>query len=179
MEARLQLIAAQGIANYFGPQRFGHGGRNIGQGLALLASRRSGRARRLDNRESLLLSALRSALFNQVLASRVRNQTWAACLPGDVLQLDGRSALFKPDPLDAEIAPRLARGELHPTGPLPGDGTSVIDDTVLALEAEVLAPWQEHLRRSGGLALAGSTPFPAPDVASAELALAIARYLGD
>lgn len=143
IEARLQQIAAHGVANYFGPQRFGHGARNIGQGLALLASRRSGRARRRDNRESLWISALRSALFNQVLASRVHDRTWASCLTGDVLQLDGRSALFMPDPLDAEIAPRLARGELHPTGPLPGDGESVVNGAVLAQEAEVLAPWQQ------------------------------------
>lgn len=188
MEARLQLIAAQGIANYFGPQRFGHGGGNIGQGLALLASRRSGRARRLDNRESLLLSALRSALFNQVLASRVRNQTWAACLPGDVLQLDGRSALFKPDPLDAEIAPRLARGELHPTGPLPGDGTSVIDDSVLAFETEVLAPWQgicadlaalrlPAQRRSLRLMLkAPSWHWPSPDTLVIEFTLTAGAF---
>lgn len=188
IEARLQLLAAQGVANYFGPQRFGHGGRNIGQGLALLASRRSGRARRRDNRESLWISALRSALFNQVLASRVRNETWAACLPGDVLQLDGRSALFKPDPLDAEIAPRLARGELHPTGPLPGDGASVVDDTVLAFEAEVLAPWQgicadltalrvPAQRRSLRLMLqAPSWHWPSPDTLVIEFTLTAGAF---
>ena len=188
IESRLQLIAAQGVANYFGPQRFGHGGRNIGQGLALLASRRSGRARRRDNRESLWLSALRSALFNQVLASRVRNQTWAVCLPGDVLQLDGRSALFKPDPLDAEIAPRLARGELHPTGPLPGDGASVIDDSVLTFESHVLAPWQAICadlaalrvpaqRRSLRLMLqAPSWHWPAPDTLVIEFALTAGAF---
>ena len=142
IEARLNLLAAEGVANYFGPQRFGHGGRNIGQGLALLASRRSGRARRRDNRENLWMSAIRSALFNQVLAERVRNKTWASCLPGDVLQLDGRSALFAPDVLDADIAPRLARGEIHPTGPLPGDGAQVISGEALALEQHILAPWQ-------------------------------------
>lgn len=188
MEARLQLMATQGVANYFGPQRFGHGGRNIGQGLALLASRRSGRARRRDNRESLWLSALRSALFNQVLASRVRNQTWAVCLAGDVLQLDGRSALFKPDPLDAEIAPRLARGELHPTGPLPGDGASVVDDAVLAFEAEVLAPWQgicadlaalrlPAQRRSLRLMLqAPSWHWPSPDTLVIEFTLTAGAF---
>lgn len=142
IESRLQLLADEGVANYFGPQRFGHGSRNIGQGLALLASRRAGRARRRDNRENLWMSAIRSALFNQVLAERVRNKSWASCLPGDVLQLDGRSALFTPDLLDAEIAPRLARSEVHPTGPLPGDGSSVITAEALALEQGILAPWQ-------------------------------------
>lgn len=142
IDARLQLIAAQGVANYFGPQRFGRSGRNIEQGLALLASRRAGRARRRDNRENLWMSAIRSALFNQVLAQRVRDNTWSSCLPGDVLQLDGRSALFTPDVLDADIAPRLVRGDVHPTGPLPGDGRSVISAEALALEQACLAPWQ-------------------------------------
>ncbi|MFX7690328.1 tRNA pseudouridine(13) synthase TruD, partial [Acinetobacter baumannii] len=34
-------------------------------------------------------------------------------------------------------------GEVHPTGPLPGDGASVVTDDVAALEAGVLAPWED------------------------------------
>lgn len=188
INARLQQIAAYGVPNYFGPQRFGHDARNLGHGLALLASRRAGRPRRRDNRESLWLSALRSALFNQVLACRVRQGSWAACLPGDVLQLDGRSALFRPDPQDADIAPRLARGELHPTGPLPGDGDRVIADAVLALEAEVLAPWQAICddlaalrlpaqRRALRLMLqAPSWHWPSPDVLVIEFGLTAGAF---
>ncbi|MES3040366.1 MAG: tRNA pseudouridine(13) synthase TruD [Pseudomonadota bacterium] len=188
IEARLHLMAAQGVANYFGPQRFGHGARNILQGLNLLAQRRAGRARRRDNRESLLLSALRSALFNQVLAARVEQRSWASVLPGDVLQLDGRSALFKPDPLDIEIAPRLARGELHPTGPLPGEGVSVIDDAVLALETRVLAPWQSVCADLAALRLpaqrralrlllqAPSWHWPSPDTLVIEFTLTAGAF---
>lgn len=142
IDARLQQLKQEGVANYFGMQRFGHGGRNIGQGLALLADRRAGRKRRRDNRESIWLSSIRSALFNQVLAERVRQDNWSRCLPGDVLQLDGRGSFFQPDPADSEWLERLRTGELHPTGPLPGEGAAVISAQVAALEAEVLAPWQ-------------------------------------
>lgn len=142
IEARLHEFAREGVANYFGAQRFGHGGRNIAQGLNLLADRRAGRRRRRDNRESLWISALRSALFNQVLAERVRQGNWNQCLPGDVLQLDGRGSLFSPDPDDAGWPPRLRSGDLHVTGPLPGDGQPVVSAVVADLEAGVLAPWQ-------------------------------------
>lgn len=142
IEARLQQLADEGVANYFGLQRFGHGGRNIVQGLGLLADRRAGRRRRRDNRESLWISSLRSALFNQVLAERVRSGSWNRCLPGDVLQLDGRGSFFQPDPADPEWQSRLLTGEIHPTGPMPGDGAAVIHDQVAELEAAVLAPWQ-------------------------------------
>lgn len=143
IETRLQQLASDGVANYFGLQRFGHGSRNIGQGLALLAERRAGRRRRRDNRESLWISSLRSALFNQVLAERVRDGSWNRCLPGDVLQLDGRGSFFQPDPEAHDWQARLQSGEIHATGPLPGDGAAVITADVAALEARVLAPWQE------------------------------------
>lgn len=151
IQARLDDIGRGGVANYFGAQRFGHGGRNVDQGLALLAERRAGQGRsrgrqqrgRRDNRESIWLSAVRSALFNRVLAERVRDGSWCRCLPGDVLQLDGRGSFFVPEPGDAALPARLAAGEVHPTGPLPGDGASVVTDDVAALEAGVLAPWED------------------------------------
>src|SRR5690606_14017196 len=57
VEARLQAIAAAGVPNYFGVQRFGHGGGNVGKALAMFAGRRVGREQR-----TLLLSAARSQL---------------------------------------------------------------------------------------------------------------------
>ncbi|MFN7665513.1 MAG: tRNA pseudouridine(13) synthase TruD, partial [Inhella sp.] len=37
IEANLQAVAAQGVPNYFGPQRFGFEGGNVEQGRAMLA----------------------------------------------------------------------------------------------------------------------------------------------
>lgn len=139
---RLVCLRDGGVPNYFGPQRFGCDGRNLAQGLALLADRRAGRRRRRDNRESLWLSSLRSALFNQVLGLRVEQGSWNRCLPGDVLQLDGRGSFFQPDAGVDDWSARLQAGLIHPTGPLPGEGPAVVAGVVAALEAEALAPWQ-------------------------------------
>ncbi len=45
IEARLRAIAADGVPNYFGEQRFGRGGGNVQQALAMFAGRRVKRER--------------------------------------------------------------------------------------------------------------------------------------
>lgn len=143
LEALLRQIQQQGVPNYFGAQRFGHAGANLGRGLALLADRRAGRRRRRDPRENLWVSAVRSALFNHVLAARVQDGSWNQYRPGDVLQLDGRGSFFQPTAAEeADWPARLSAGLLHPTGPLPGAGVPVVHEDVAALEQQVLAPWQ-------------------------------------
>jgi tRNA pseudouridine13 synthase len=134
--ARVQEIAAQGVPNYIGPQRFGHGYANLAAGEALLAGAPK---RRLDHREGLAVSAVRSALFNRVLGRRVAAGSWASCLPGDVLMLDGRNSFFRPEPDDAALPARLAALEIHPTGPLYGRGEPVVEGEVAALEQALAA----------------------------------------
>lgn len=131
-EARWQQIMACGVPNYFGPQRFGEGGSNVSRALAWFAG---GRPPRHSQRD-LLISAARSAFFNQLLAHRVMEQSWAVARIGDVLQLEGRGSWFvyRPDESADEIAARIRGGELHPTGPLWGAGESPADGTVRALE---------------------------------------------
>jgi tRNA pseudouridine13 synthase len=149
IEQRLVIIAAQGVPNYIGPQRFGISNSNLTAGEALLAGKPK---RRLNHRESLALSAVRSALFNKVLGERVTAQTWAVQWSGDVLQLDGRNSFFKPEPDDAALPERVRQQELHPTGPLFGAGTSPVTDEVLALETTVAAQAEglvERLARFG------------------------------
>lgn len=75
-------IAARGVPNYFGEQRFGHGGGNLDAADALLSG-----SRRADRKKDLYLSAARSHLFNLGLAQRVETGTWdepeaAGWLPG-------------------------------------------------------------------------------------------------
>lgn len=149
IESRLAVIAAQGVPNYIGPQRFGINNANLGAGEALLAGKPR---RRLNHRESLGLSAVRSALFNRVLGERTGTAIWNAFVPGDVLMLDGRNSFFRPDADDAALPERLARQEIHPTGPLFGAGTSPVTDDVLALEERVAAEAEglvERLARFG------------------------------
>ena len=69
IEANLQAVAAQGVPNYFGAQRFGHDGGNVEQGRAMLA--REIRVRH-PKKKGLYLSAVRSFVFNEVQAMRIR-----------------------------------------------------------------------------------------------------------
>ena len=117
VEARLGQIAARGLPNWFGEQRFGHAGGNIGQALAMFAGRRVRRDQR-----SILLSAARSQLFNQVLAARVAAGNWDTGLDGEVWLLNGSRSVFGPEPFTAELAARLEAFDIHPSGPLWGAG---------------------------------------------------------
>ncbi len=146
-DAVLTQIQRRGVPNYFGEQRFGRGGGNIDKARALFAGHRFER-----NERSILLSAARSEIFNAVLAQRVELQNWDQGLVGDVFQLDGRSAIFGPEPIDEVLAGRVQRGEIHPTGPLWGKGDLRCTDSVAALEQEVETA---HADLCAGVAAAG------------------------
>ncbi|GGX86967.1 tRNA pseudouridine synthase D [Litchfieldella qijiaojingensis] len=118
VERRWQWLCEHGVPNYFGPQRFGPGGRNLINARAVLA--RGWRKR--DDREGMLLSTARSYLFNTLLARRLTAGHWASALPGDVLILDGTASQFRADIIDAELRERLRQLDLHPSGVLWGTG---------------------------------------------------------
>ncbi|WP_110686906.1 tRNA pseudouridine(13) synthase TruD [Salinicola aestuarinus] len=115
---RWQRRVAEGIPNYFGPQRFGPGGRNLQRAEALFA--RGWRKR--DDPQGLLLSTARSYLFNEVLSARVADGSWCRAIAGDVFNLDGSNSRFAAETLDAALEARLASGDLHPTAMLWGVG---------------------------------------------------------
>lgn len=133
IDGRLQAIGARGVPNYFGQQRFGHGGGNIGEALAMFSGRRVRREQR-----GLLLSAARSELFNRVLATRVSSGTWDSALPGEAWILDGNRSVFGPEPFDAALAARLAAFDIHPSGPLWGRGELRSGDEARAVDRAVL-----------------------------------------
>ncbi|KGM52533.1 pseudouridine synthase [Lysobacter concretionis Ko07 = DSM 16239] len=149
IESRLADIAARGVPNYFGEQRFGHGGDNIGQALAMFAGRRVRREER-----GMLLSAARSALFNQVLAARVAGGCWDTPLEGEVWMLDGSRSVFGPEPFNDILAQRLAAFDIHPSGPLWGSGELRSAGESAALERaavadEVSAQLRQGLEHAG------------------------------
>lgn len=135
-EQRLADLAVQGVPNYFGEQRFGMGGANVARAEAMFAGKRVDRATR-----SILLSAVRSHLFNEVLAERVRQGNWQQALAGEVWSLSGSRAWFGPEPYSADLAERLARADIHPSGPLWGRGALPTVELALALEDRVLQPY--------------------------------------
>ena len=108
IEANLKAVESHGVPNYFGAQRFGHDGGNVEQGRAMLA--REIRVRH-PKKKGIYLSAVRSFVFNEVLALRIQQGLWGKTLSGDVMDEAGR-----------------------PTGPLWGRGRVVTTDHAQALE---------------------------------------------
>ncbi|WP_280952809.1 tRNA pseudouridine(13) synthase TruD [Salinicola sp. CPA57] len=115
---RWDRLVADGVPNYFGPQRFGPAGRNLHRARQLLAR---GWRKRQDP-QGLLLSTARSYLFNAVLSARVADGSWCVPQPGDVLNLDGTASRFACETIDQQLLARAQAGDLHPTGPLWGKG---------------------------------------------------------
>jgi len=138
IDARLGQVAAGGFPNYFGPQRFGRGGSNLVSAAHMFASRKRKVPR---SKRSIYLSSVRSALFNQVLSARVTEGSWNRLKPGEAVQLNERSACFVAEDVDDVMLHRLAAGELHPTGPMPGDGESLCTDEARAFETQCLQPY--------------------------------------
>lgn len=133
-ERVLEQIAARGVPNYFGEQRFGREGGNVAQARAMFAGRRMDRDKR-----SFLLSAARSHIFNGVLAARVEQGAWDTPLAGEIWSLAGSRSWFGPEPFDTTLAERLARKDIHPSGPLWGQGEPPTTEAAGALEREVAA----------------------------------------
>jgi tRNA pseudouridine13 synthase len=142
----LQQIAASGVPNYYGEQRFGREGGNVAQARAMFVGRRVERDKR-----SMLLSAARSQIFNEVLAMRVERGTWDTPLDGEIWSLAGSRSWFGPEPFNDVLAERLARADIHPSGPLWGQGEPPSASEAGALEREVAAT---HSDLVAGLAAA-------------------------
>ena len=144
IDARLRDIAARGVPNYFGEQRFGRGGDNVSAALAMFAGRRMRREQR-----TMLLSAARSELFNRVLAARVAAGHWDRSLDGEVWMLDGSRSVFGPEPSSPALDERLAAYDIHPTAPLWGRGVLRTTGDAEALETSVMAEGDGPLLRAG------------------------------
>ncbi|MCJ0825185.1 tRNA pseudouridine(13) synthase TruD [Luteimonas sp. 50] len=144
IDARLHAIAARGVPNYFGVQRFGRGGDNVGNALAMFGGRRMARAQRTH-----LLSAARSQLFNRVLAARVAACNWDQALEGEAWMLDGSRSVFGPESFNETLARRLAEFDIHPSAPLWGRGGLRTAAAALELETRALADAQSLALRAG------------------------------
>lgn len=179
LDQRLQAIAKQGIPNYFGAQRFGYDGGNLGEARSY-AERQALPEQR--NVRSRLLSTARSYVFNQVLAARVADGSWQRAQVGDLLAFTDSRSFFPAG--EAECSdPRLAILDLHPTGPQWGKGLSPAQGLTGDLENSVaqresaLCDWliragMEHERRILRLPIGRLTwHYPESDILQLEFVL--------
>ncbi len=149
IEARLREIAAHGLPNWFGEQRFGRDGGNVPAALAMFAGRRVRREQR-----SILISAARSELFNRVLAARLADGSWNRGMEGEVWMLAGSRSVFGPEPWNEQLAQRLGDFDIHPTGPLWGAGeprtqADARDVEMRALQGDDAQKLREGLEQEG------------------------------
>ncbi|TXR54061.1 tRNA pseudouridine(13) synthase TruD [Reinekea thalattae] len=131
-------IVEQGVPNYFGSQRFGIDGLNVDKGIQLLTKTQ----RFPRHQESIYLSAVRSYLFNSLLAERVTQQTWNRLVAHEFAQFtEGKAGFYcaAPEPDDHE---RCLAGKLSPCGSLPGVSKDEFDE-LDQRESSVLEPWAE------------------------------------
>lgn len=151
LEQRLQFIQTHGVPNYFGEQRFGHHGNNLKKAILWLVE---GKQLRMNpNQRSMYLSALRSWVFNQYLSKRIELGNWDRYLPKDALNLQGSSRWFVEEDASqqASLQQRVLEQDLHPTGPLIGEGEIPTQEAAAELEQALLQTygvWQEALSRA-------------------------------
>jgi tRNA pseudouridine13 synthase len=150
-----EALAARGLPNFFGPQRFGTEGRNAAMGRALLTGERTpeaGRAARDRFLRRLCISAFQSELFNRWLSERMADGLLAAALAGDVMKkLDSGGLFTCEDP--ATDGERVARFEISPAGPMFGHKLREAAGEPLLREQRVLAAagiGPADLARGGG-----------------------------
>lgn len=149
LEQRLARIAADGVPNYFGEQRFGHDFGNLSMAAAMFGGEWRENIR---HKRSLYLSSARSYLFNRVLSARVAAGNWHRALPGESLMQEGSTSCFSVRLISTEIEKRVAAGQLHPTGPLWGRGRPTSLAEAQAFELGVLAGedfWKAGLEKAG------------------------------
>ncbi|WHP79736.1 tRNA pseudouridine(13) synthase TruD [Edwardsiella anguillarum] len=141
VEERLRRVAAQGVPNYFGEQRFGRGGNNLQQARRWATDqiRVKERAKR-----GFYLSAARSALFNRLVSERLAAGCFSRALAGDALQLTGRGSWFVAQEAElAALQQRLDAGELRITAALPGDGDGGVAGDAAEFERRVLSEYAD------------------------------------
>jgi len=157
-------LVADGMPNFFGPQRFGAGGNNIEKGLAVLQRKTYVKDRWLRR---FLVSAYQSYLCNCYLADRVKSGAFYSLLSGDVAKKHDTGGLFDVEDLAVE-QPRFDAQEISFTAPLFGPKMRAASADAGALETRILdsSPITlEHLRKAKVTGTRRQGRLLAPDLA--------------
>ncbi|MBL4773336.1 MAG: tRNA pseudouridine(13) synthase TruD, partial [Alcanivoracaceae bacterium] len=119
IEQNIQNIINNGVPNYFGSQRFGHGMGNIQKAQDWFSGTYKVKTKNL---KSLLISTARSHIFNCIVAQRLKDKTWDTPITGDILQLNKSHSWFPTsDATPIEIKKRLKEFDIHLTAAMWGE----------------------------------------------------------
>lgn len=161
LKESLQQIQTDGLPNAYGPQRFGNKQNNHLIGLAYLNEDWQEMQRLLNHEHRsndqspmeacqkihrskiiMYVQALQSHVFNQVLQTRIDEDTWNTCLEGDLAWSHigkGSSFLVTQEELQSkEIEERTQNLLLSPTGPVWGVKMRQPSGYAAAIEEAVL-----------------------------------------
>ena len=149
-ERVLAVLREKGVPNYYGPQRFGLGGRNPERGYRLV---KTGKGRGTPWLKRFLIGSLQSLLFNDWVALRMERGLYDRVVLGDVAKKHATGGEFLvQDP--ARESERALRLEISATGPLFGKKYFESEREARALEDEILARYglsrEEFNARRGG-----------------------------
>jgi tRNA pseudouridine13 synthase len=139
---RLQTLAAEGIPNYFGTQRFGHHGNTLIDGISLIKGtlpKDHWPENKTRTMRRLVLSAVQSGIFNLVLAQRVIDGTLRTPLPGEVVI---RRQGTKPYVLPADGPVE----DVIPAGPMAGPEMLAATGDVAEMERQIMSSLRLSLK---------------------------------
>jgi len=146
---RLQLIAENGVPNYFGPQRFGQQMNNLFRASELVEKNKIQRLK--PHKRGIYLSAMRSWIFNRIVSARIADNHFIQPQTGDVFMLANSHACFS-EAITDELRQRLNDKELHLTAALWGRGESMAGEQVAELErsmSEETPAFMQSLEKAG------------------------------
>ncbi len=138
IKQRLELIEHEGVPNYFSLQRFGHEHNNLHQAIAWFSGQK--KIHKRDDK-SLILSAVRSMLFNIALTNRISSVGWNNLLEGEVMNINNSHSIFNLQAIEEDIRHRYEKGDIHPTAPLWGKGKPQSQLQLLDIEQRLSADW--------------------------------------
>ncbi|GEA12481.1 tRNA pseudouridine(13) synthase TruD [Alteromonas sp. KUL49] len=156
--SRLSHIGQRGVPNYYGEQRFGvmriNDQGEVQRGGNLLMAERmvNGETIRHRNKRSMALSALRSWLFNEVVAARINQGHFDSVLDGDALSLTGSNSFYIQTPEASDSQARFDAQDISPTAPLWGKGALPSQGDAQGFETKITeqhAEVTEFLAKSG------------------------------
>jgi len=141
----LERIRAEGMANFYGSQRFGNRDSTLAIGLAILGKAEHPRypdGNKMNIRNPFLkkfaLSAVQSAMFNGMLMQRIELGDFRRILSGDVLTHWPAGGIFRAEDVAVEQE-RFDRRDLVHAGPMFGRKTFPAADVAAVREEAFLA----------------------------------------